>query len=178
MNYRYLLVIIPTYRIRRADQRSMSEQSHDIATIPMETAEPERTLSLRQRVFERVDSIRDNTVAPKSRFNYNYSMIRFLCWLYEHEEDVLGKSILTDAFKQGVSGSVPSKDYVASFLAREFPHPIQFDRLTASDFVAWIAYLQDSAESEGQHLSGSTLSGHRAGNPISFATIANKCPVN
>ena len=106
----------------------------------------------------RVDAVREARISPSTRKLYRGSMTKFLLWLYENNRD-----LLDPRFLEGIpDGQSLTKDYIRQVLGPPAildRRPIQFDAITANDFLLWIVSMRKSDDTE---LGSSALSTHRS----------------
>jgi hypothetical protein len=86
---------------------------------------------------EQVTALRRITVVTKSRDIYSYSIIKLLKWLYKNKSH-----LMTQFFFEKVrldTNGEPTDDSLCEMLSHQPNNPpIQFDMITARDFLTWL----------------------------------------
>lgn len=110
---------------------------------------------------EQVRQIRENTVTARSRATYQSSYCRFLAWAVQTKGHLIAPQFAECIGAAAVYSTSQLRARVKEAVNQD-PRiaPLDFDTLTAEDFVTWLVTLK---RKDGGALRYSALSTHRAG---------------
>ncbi|ETO99546.1 hypothetical protein F441_23039, partial [Phytophthora nicotianae CJ01A1] len=112
------------------------------------------------KLKEKIRGIRENTISARSRTTYQNSYCRFLAWVVQNKSELVSAQFAerlgdtSDCSLHQLRSRVKEKLCPQSSII-----PLEFEALTAEDFVTWLVTL---TRKDGSGLSYSALNTHRA----------------
>eukprot|EP00644_Phytophthora_capsici_P007419 jgi/Phyca11/111881/e_gw1.21.330.1 len=107
---------------------------------------------------DEVTIARASTISSNSRASYLSSTVRFLQWMLKNKRGLVNESFAS-AVVLGVNGLATKESVKSALSTAPTNPPIDFERITARDFMTWIVSMKNSDDT---YHSFSTYAGHRS----------------